>query len=180
MYKTFHIIGATGILASGATISGALVNTHFTSHKAKTTNLQFKAWLGPHFPGMGPYGPVGNQDSAKAWPGSPMIDHFAIKISDDSFNYIFDHYIKEKGDSVGYAIYDFLTDAYPTGIFTNWLYDEIKSNADKIFGDVANFVQLTSTHTTPITYKGAYVNIEFDNYYLVYHTSWNYGWQHLN
>ena len=181
MYKLFQIIGVTGIVASGATVAGALTNTNLPTHQIKSTNLQVKAWPGPHFPGMGPYGTGMNQDYANVesshdhWGG--LVLNFSIKVSDNSFNYIFDHYIKGKGDNPGYAIYDFLTDAYPKGNFTNWLYEYIKGDATKVFGDLANKLGLTSTHTVPIQYDGGYININYADDLSTTHISWKYGWQ---
>ena len=178
MYKFFQLMGVTGILASGATAGGLLTNQKGPIQHTKNTNLQVKAWPGPHFPGMGPYGSVHNQDYAKEWTSSGvLVDNFKIDISVDSFNYIFDHYIKSKGDSVGYAIYDFLTDVYPSGDFTNWLYKEVKSKADEIFGDLATKVELTSSHTVPFQNIGGYIDIKVTNYLIASGYSWSYGYQ---
>ena len=75
-----------------------------------------------HFPGMGPYGYESDQDHA-GYDGNNSDFTIQFDISTMSLKYINAHYLAYgKDDTPSYAIYDFLTDAYPNSPFTIQLY----------------------------------------------------------
>ena len=107
-------------------------------------------WNG-HFPGMGPYGPKGDQDAATAIGNDDMFT-LTFDLSTRSIKWINQYYISDnrasKNDTPANGIYDFLTDAYPSGAFTADLY-ELNSADDPAISTIMNaMVQYIGTHRT--------------------------------
>ena len=107
-------------------------------------------WNG-HFPGMGPYGPKGDQDAASAIGNDDMFT-LTFDLSTRSIKWINEYYIVDtrvsKNDTPAYGIYDYLTDAYPHSPFTTDLY-ELKEANDPAISTIMNaMVQYIGTHRT--------------------------------
>ena len=144
-----------------------------------------------HFSGMGPYGSAGNQDHAWANIGSITVKELLtirFDVSTTSIAYINAHYIYGRGDSPGYAVYDFLTDAYPHGDFTEALYAvKINSDTPSITTIMDNFVfgkdgdgtgigvHKDSKGTTLLNSHPEYMEITVNRHYFSTDTHWEWG-----
>ena len=105
-------------------------------------------WPGPHFPNTNPWGPTGNQDhiAVKKLSGLNNFELF-LDISKPSINWVNGHYINGKHDKAAYAIYDFVTDAYPA-CFSIQMLHKMKAAGDPsistIFQPLAKYIGYTN------------------------------------
>ena len=77
-----------------------------------------------------------------------------------------DHYINNKGDNPAYAIYDFVTDAYPAGFSTHMLI-KMKGADDPsistIFQPLANYIGYQNPKKPKLlNYHAGFLKINFD------------------
>ena len=69
-----------------------------------------------HFPGMGPYGNVGNQDHAKLISSESQSESLKLDLSTMSINYINSHFLNKPVPSskIALGVMDYLWQAYPS------------------------------------------------------------------
>ena len=69
-----------------------------------------------HFPGMGPYGKVGDQDHAKLISSESTSESLKLDLSTKSINYINSHFLNKPVPSskIALAVMDYLWKAYPS------------------------------------------------------------------
>ena len=121
------------------------------------------------FPDYGPFGGKGNEDAVQILTSGDM-GYIQFDISTTSIAFINHYYLAYgRGDTPWYGIYDFLTDAYPRGNFTDTLY-RIKEQGDPsintIMEHITNYI---GTYKDPHNYtqlnlKPAFMEFHFDNW----------------
>ena len=97
-----------------------------------------------HFPGMGPYGKVGNQDQAKLISSESTSESLKLDLSTMSINYINNHYLNRPVNSVPLAVMDYLWKAYPSSDWKSTLSGILRaggvSAVNYAFGKLIDFI----------------------------------------
>ena len=97
-----------------------------------------------HFPGMGPYGKVGDQDHAKLISSESQSESLKLDLSTMSINYINNHYLNRPVNSVPLAVMDYLWKAYPNSDWKATLSGFLRAGGvnavNYIFGKLVDFI----------------------------------------